>query len=96
MNKNSLDPVIVNIPCPSDEEAKRICSFLLDNELCGTAKILPMYLMYKDEKVEGEAVVLMSLKTTRLNLEKIGEYIYANHSWKTPCIEVMSILRDMC
>ncbi len=96
MNSDSLDPVIVNIPCPTDEEAKRICGFLLDNELCGTAKILPMHLMYKDERVEGEEVVLMSLKTTKSNLGKISKYIYENHSWKTPCIEVMPVLRDMC
>lgn len=96
MSSDSLDPVIVNIPCPTDEEAKRICDYLLDNELCGTAKILPMYLMYKDERVEGEEVVLMSLKTTKSNLEKIQMYIYENHSWKTPCIEVMPVLRDMC
>lgn len=95
---NDSDPIFVNIPCPSQAEAKEICTELLKKELCGTAKIHEnVHLMYPlDGKIEGEDIVLMTLKTTRVNLTAIHEYILKNHSWGTPCIEVVPILADMC
>jgi len=94
---NELDPIYVNIPCPTKEEGIRLCSDLLKGELCGTAKVQEnVHLMYLEDGVQGSDVVLLSLKTTRGNLEKIHEYILKNHSWRTPCIEVVPIIADMC
>lgn len=92
-----LDPIIINIPCPTKEEAEKLCKELLEKDLCGTAKISPTYLMYPGPKgVSGENVVLMSLKTTKIKLADIHEYILKNHSWGTPCIEVLPMVTDMC
>ncbi len=92
-----LDPVIVNIPCPTRKEAEKLCKELLEKELCGTAKVTPTYLMYPGEKgATGEEVVLMSIKTTKIKVTEIHAFILKNHSWVTPCIEVMPIISDMC
>lgn len=98
MQQNTeLDPIIVNIPCPTKEEAEKLCKELIEKELVGTAKITPTFLMYPGEKgAEGEEVVLMSLKSTKSNLKDINAFILENHSWGTPCIEVIAIASDMC
>ena len=99
METQTLDtqPIFINIPCPTRDEAIKLCSSLLDQELCGTAKIHDhVHLMYKDDGVQGDDIVLMTLKSTRSHLEKIHEFILNNHSWGTPCIEVVPILSDMC
>lgn len=71
---------------------------MIEKDLCGTAKISKTFLMYPDPKkgATGEDVVLMSLKTTKIKLADIHEYILKNHSWGTPCIEVIPIVTDMC
>jgi len=92
-----LDPIIVNIPCPTKNEAKKLCKKLLEKDLCGTAKISPTCLMYPGpDGVSDEDIVLMSLKTTKIKLADIHELILKNHSWGTPCIEVLPMLTDMC
>ena len=94
---NDLDPIFVNIPCPTKEEGIKLCSEMLKQDLCGTAKVQSgVHLMYMDTTVQGTDVVLLSLKTTHQNLSKIHEFILKNHSWGTPCIEVIPILTDMC
>jgi uncharacterized protein involved in tolerance to divalent cations len=92
------DPIFVNIPCPTFAEAKKICRALLEKELCGTAKIHEkVHLMYTNsDGVQGEGIVLMTLKTTNTNLAAIHEYILKNHSWGTPCIEVVPLVNDFC
>jgi uncharacterized protein involved in tolerance to divalent cations len=93
-----VETIFVNIPCPTKEEAVRLCRELLKQELCGTAKIQEnVHLMYVDpEGVQGDDIVLMSLKTTKANLTNIHAFILKNHSWGTPCIEVVPIINDMC
>ena len=95
---NDYDPIFVNIPVPTREEGKKLCKELLEKDLCGTAKLHDgVHLMYKeDNKVEGEDINLITLKTTRMKLTDIHEFILKNHSWGTPCIEVVPILADMC
>ena len=94
---NDLDPIFINIPCPTKEEGIKLCKEMLKQDLCGTAKVQEgVHLMWKEEDIESADIVLMSLKTTQLNLPKIHEFILKNHSWGTPCIEVVPILRDMC
>lgn len=98
MNTQDLNPIIVNIPCPTKEEAEKICKELVSKELCGTAKISAINLLYPDPKgrVGNESVYLMSLKSTKEKLADIHEYILKNHSWGTPCVEVLPMLTDMC
>jgi uncharacterized protein involved in tolerance to divalent cations len=90
--------ILVNIPCPTFEEAKKIATDLLEKNLCGTIKISKdVHLMYKlDEKVEGEDIYLLSIKTTKTNLKDIETYIFENHSWGTPCIDALPIVTDHC
>lgn len=92
-----LDPIFVNIPCPTKEEAINLCSEMLKQDLCGTAKVQEnVHLMWVEDGLQERDIVLMSLKTTKQFLPKINEYILKNHSWVTPCIEVVAIHSDMC
>ena len=95
---SELDPIFVNIPCPTKEEGVKLCGEMLKLDFCGTAKVQEgVHLMWMEEgKLSSSDVVVLSLKTTKINLAKIHEFILNNHSWKTPCIEVVPILTDMC
>jgi uncharacterized protein involved in tolerance to divalent cations len=97
-NMDNSNPVFVNIPCPTKDEAVKLCGELLRKDLCGTAKIHDnVHLMYTNsDGVQGDDVVLITLKTIRKNLVDIHEFILKNHSWGTPCIEAVPILSDMC
>lgn len=96
--QNDDNPVFVNIPCPNKEEALGHCRELLNKDLCGTAKIHSnVTLLYKKtDTAEDEEIVLITLKTIYKNLASIHEYMLKNHSWVTPCIEVVPIISDMC
>jgi len=94
-----MQAIFVNIPVPTLEEAKKLCHGLLEQDLCVTTKIHShVHLMWKHEgeKVGGEDVVLITLKTTDENIDKIHKYIFKHHSWGNPCIEVVAILNDLC
>ena len=92
-----LDPIYVNIPCPTREEGIKLCGEMLKQDLCGTAKIQEnVHLMWVENGIQGSDVVIITLKTTKVNLPKINEFILKNHSWVTPCIEVVAIHSDMC
>jgi len=92
-----MEAVFVNIPCPTKQEAIALCTGLLEKELCATTKIHEsVHLMWNDEGIQGEDVVLITLKTTDVNIPQIHSYIYEHHSWGNPCIEVVPILRDLC
>lgn len=92
-----LDPIFVNIPCPTKEEAIKLCGEMLTQDLCGTAKVQEnVHLMWMENGLQGSDIVLMSLKTTKQKLPQINEFILKNHSWVTPCIEVIAIHSDMC
>jgi len=94
---HELDPIFVNIPVPTREEGIKLCSQLLEKDLCGTAKLFDnVHLMWKEEGIKGDDVNIMTLKTTRIKLADIHEFILKNHSWGTPCIEVVPILSDLC
>ncbi len=90
--------IYVNIHCPTEDEAKKLSKQLLEKKLCGTVKITTqvnlMYVM--DEKLEGEDTSLMTIKTTKRHLQDIQTFILENHSWGTPCIEVMPLIKDVC
>lgn len=90
--------IYVNIHCENFDEAKKLSTYLLQNKLAGTIKITSdVYLMsMMDDKVQGDDSVLMTIKTTQMHLKDIEEYIYKNHSWGHPCIEVFPIITDHC
>lgn len=92
-----MEAVFVNIPCPTKEEAIKLCRGLLERELCATTKIHPqVQLLWNEDGVQQDEVVLITLKTTDENIPQIHQFIFENHSWQTPCIEVVPILRDLC
>lgn len=90
--------VFVNIPCPTKFEAEKLCEGLLKLDLCVTTKIHEnVKLMWKeDKKIASEEIVLMTLKTTDVNVPKIHRYMHENHSWGNPCVEVIPIHADLC
>jgi uncharacterized protein involved in tolerance to divalent cations len=92
-----LDPIFVNIPCPTKEEGIKLCGEMLKLDLCGTAKVQEnVHLMWMENGLQGSDIVLISLKTTKQDLSKIQEFILKNHSWGTPCIEAVPIVNDSC
>ena len=93
-----MKTIFVNIPCPTKKEATELCESLLKQELCATTKIHEnVSLMWKDgEEIKNEEVVLITLKTTDVNVVKIHEFIFKNHSWGNPCIEVVPVINDLC
>ena len=94
-----MQAVLINIPCPNKKEAQKLCKDLLEQDLCTTAKIYEnVHLMWKHEgkEVGGDQVVIISLKTTDLNVMNIHKYMHEHHSWGTPCVEVMPIINDLC
>jgi len=95
---NDYPSVFVQVSCPTLEEARKHCQYMVENQIAGTAKIHEKtHLYYFDgTKVENDEVFLISLKTNKDNLTKIQKYMFENHSWKTPCIEVVPIIADMC
>ncbi len=94
---DQTQPIYINIPVPTKEEADKLCRQIIELDLAGTGKIHEnVTLMWKHDEVGEDKVCLMSLKSIRGNLEKIHEFILNNHSWKTPCIEVTALQTDMC
>lgn len=94
-----MQAVFVNIPCPTKKEAIKLCKALLEQELCVTTKIHEhVHLMWKYEgkPVGGDDIVLITLKTTDLNVPQIHRYMHEHHSWGNPCVEVVPILNDLC
>jgi uncharacterized protein involved in tolerance to divalent cations len=93
-----MKTVFVNIPCPTKKEAKKLCGELLAKKLCGTAKIFEKtsLMWFEKNKVQEDEVVVMVLKTANQNVPKIHEFIFKNHSWGTPCIEVVPLENDLC
>ncbi|HBD02402.1 MAG: CutA1 divalent ion tolerance protein [Microgenomates group bacterium GW2011_GWC1_46_16] len=98
MDEVSMKPVFINIPCPTKEEAIKLCTGLLEQELCVTTKIYEhVRLMWLEEKkITGDDVVIMTLKTTDINIPKIHRYMAEHHSWGNPCVEVIPIIADLC
>ncbi|OGD82807.1 hypothetical protein A2572_02160 [Candidatus Collierbacteria bacterium RIFOXYD1_FULL_40_9] len=47
---DQYSPIYINIPCPTTKEAQKICCELLEQELCGTAKIYPQVELFYAKK----------------------------------------------
>lgn len=95
---NDIKPVYVNIPCQTKEEAEKLCAQMLKKDLCGLAKITEnVSLMYvTNDGLQNDSVVQITLKTVDSKISDIHEFILKNHSWGTPCIEVVALTADMC
>lgn len=90
--------IFMYISCPTKEEAYKHCEYLVSKELCGTAKVIEGTTLFfpGEKKANHEEVFLLQLKTTKTNMMEIQKYILENHSWGTPCIEVVPIVGDFC
>jgi uncharacterized protein involved in tolerance to divalent cations len=93
-----MQAIFVNIPCPTKEEAVKLCTSLLELDLCTTAKVHDQVQLLSKSKgpVAVDQIALITLKTTDLNIPAIHKFIFENHSWGDPCIEVVAILNDLC
>lgn len=93
-----MQAIFVNIPCPTKDEAIKLCTSLLEKDLCTTAKVHENVNLLSKSRgpVVVDEVVLITLKTTDQNIPAIHKFIFENHSWGDPCIEVVAILNDLC
>ena len=94
----TYESIFIKVSCGTFEEAEKIGKELIEKKWAGTVKIYKdAHLMYPSEKgAEGEAVFHMEIKTTKRFLKDINVYILENHSWGTPCVEVVPIVNDFC
>ncbi|MCA9376499.1 divalent cation tolerance protein CutA [Candidatus Nomurabacteria bacterium] len=99
MMEMDIVAIIINIPCPTFEEADKHARILMKKELCGLVRIyrdVNQIYFTEEGEVDGEDIVMLAIKTTQKNLKEIEAYMLKNHSWGTPCIDVTPIVTDHC
>jgi periplasmic divalent cation tolerance protein len=78
------DYVAVFVTAPSNEEAERIATELLENKLVACANLVPRVtsLFWWEGKIDRAEEVLMVMKTRRARLEEVTEAVIAAHSYE--------------
>ncbi len=94
----TCDAIYMNFHCPTLEEAENFARAFFDRELVSTVKIVKdVELFWNDGKeTHGTDTVLVVAKTVTRHQDAIEKYILANHSFGTPCIEVVPLSADHC
>jgi periplasmic divalent cation tolerance protein len=80
--------ILVYIPCPDAEEAKKIGQELLRLKLAACVNILPgmQSLYWWEEKITQDNEVLLLVKTRLSFFEELEKVVTGLHSYTTPCI----------
>jgi periplasmic divalent cation tolerance protein len=79
--------IFVYITNPSEKEAKKIATMLIDQKLIACANIFPVSSIYKWEgKVVDEKEFVLIAKTAEKNYGKVVEEVEKIHPYKIPCI----------
>jgi periplasmic divalent cation tolerance protein len=87
--------VVVLCTCPSEEEATKIATTLVDARLAACVNIVPkIKSIYRwKEKVEEAEEILLLIKTEATVFETMRERILKLHSYETPEIIALPIDR---
>jgi periplasmic divalent cation tolerance protein len=79
--------IIIKITCPNMEEAKRICTHLLERKLISSGNYFPIKsISCRPWKIKEVDEVISFLKTRKENWEKVKDEILKIHPYKVPCI----------
>ncbi len=92
---DSLEPIVVIMTAASEEEATRIGEMLVSKKLAACVQILPRMqsiYVWKGE-VQREAEVLILAKTTKENFAEVEREVRAIHSYETPEIIALPIVK---
>lgn len=86
--------VMIYVPCSSEAEAETIGNNLVTEKLVACANILgstkSIYMWEGELKNDPEAILI--LKTTRERMETCKQAILKQHSYETPCVEILPVL----
>lgn len=91
----SDDAIVVFMTAANGEEATRLADMLVGAHLAACVQILPeMESVYRWKgKVERQAEVLLIAKTTQAKFDELEREVRALHSYETPEIVAVPILR---
>ncbi|MDO8269675.1 MAG: divalent-cation tolerance protein CutA [Candidatus Levybacteria bacterium] len=86
--------IIVYLTCANEEEALRISEALLDKKLVACAKKLPINSSFWWEgKKDTASEILVLLETVEDKFEAIEAEVKVHHSYETPMLFAVSVLR---
>ena len=81
----NIEYSIVITTASSREEAEKISSALIEDNLAACVQLLPINSVFKwDGKVQFETEILMLVKSKSLDFKNIESTIIENHSYEVP------------
>ncbi len=94
MKADKLEPIIVFITASSDEEAKTISRYLVDEKLVACCNLISpiQSLFFWDGKVCNEQEVLLIAKTKRSRFARLVQDVKKLHSYDVPEIIALPII----
>lgn len=88
----NMNFIFIYITNPTEEEARKIASHLLEKKLIACANIFPINSLYRWQgKIRNENEFVLIAKTIEDNFEKIKNEVENIHSYKTPCLVKISV-----
>lgn len=82
------------LTCKDNKEADRISKALLDNKLIACAKKFPVESKFWwNKKIDNAKEVLVMLESIEENFEKIEKTVEKLHSYKTPVLFSIPVLK---
>lgn len=89
-SKNKI--VIILVTAPDLKVARHLARIILRKRLAACANLLPKIESHYwwQEKIETAAEILMILKTTRTQVDKLEKCVLENHPYDTPEFVVLS------
>ncbi|MGO9614059.1 MAG: divalent-cation tolerance protein CutA [Dissulfurispiraceae bacterium] len=89
-----MEPIVVYITAPNEEEAARIAKALIEERLVGCVNIIKgVRSIYRWQgKIQDDAEVLMVAKTQRQNFEALEKSVKDLHSYTVPEIIALPVI----
>jgi len=89
-----MEPIVVYITAPNEEEAAKIARALVEKRLVGCVNIIKgIRSIYRWEgKIEDDAEVLMVAKTQRHNFKSLEKSVKDLHSYAVPEIIAIPVI----
>ncbi|MFC2142856.1 divalent-cation tolerance protein CutA [Candidatus Aenigmatarchaeota archaeon] len=87
--------ITVYITCSNNEESKKIGNILVKKRLAACANIVPEIksIYWWKNKIEKDVESLLLIKTKLSLYEKIRKVVKENHSYETPTINAIPIIK---
>lgn len=90
-----MNLTIIQTTCPSKKEAKKIAKALIEEKLVACVQFLKIKSMYKwNNELCFSKEILLNIKTTKDNFDKVKNLISTMHSYEVP--EIIEINASNC